>query len=356
MHDQSHGNLPARVEENSSALDSSQLPNQKLTRKLQEANNTLRESQLETKELITEHAELNKNISTAGPKVDTKVIVKANPTIGTFKTSEIRPIQEIRSKTSKTVSFENKYTMVPGVVVGLTLVDICQKMAARVSGYASAIRLSSFEINLDSWNDTRLFEAACDWLEIEADDLDFQYGSYHTIEHYHWSATPAENTQRITFKRAYQSPPRVVVWLNLFDIATQFVKRIKTFATDVTATGFNLHIDSWSDTKLGWAMASWLAYPTDRPGLASGSFSTRDIRSPGQPQLYNSSFEPFPSGVFEKPPKVFLALNSLEIDNKHNQRLKVTADNVSATGMTWHLDSWCDTILYSAGASYIAFR
>lgn len=246
--------------------------------------------------------------------------------------------------------------MVPGVVVGLTLVDISNKTTVRVSGYASAIRLDCFEINLDSWSDTTLHGAACDWLEIEADDLDFQYGSYHTIEHYHWSKTPTQNTQKITFKRAYPSGPKVVVWLNLFDMSKEVDWRVKTFATDVTATGFNLHIDTWSDTKLMWTMASWIAYPTDRPGLASGSFSTRDIRSPGRPQQYNSAFEPYPSGVFEEPPRVFLALNSLEMDHTRNLRLKVTADNVTATGMTWHLDTWMDTTLGSAGASYIAFR
>lgn len=245
--------------------------------------------------------------------------------------------------------------MVPGIVVGLTLVDICYKTTVRVSGYASAIRLDCFEINLKSWSDTTLHAAACDWLEIEADDLDFQYGSYHTIEHYHWSKTPVQNTQKITFKRAYPSAPKVVVWLNLFDMGPQADWRVKTFATDVTATGFNLHLDTWSDTKLMWTMASWIAYPTDRPGLASGSFSTRDIRSPGQPQQYNSAFEPYPRGVFEKPPRVFLALNSLEIGRGRSLRLKVTADNVTAAGMTWHLDTWMDTILGSAGASYIAF-
>lgn len=246
--------------------------------------------------------------------------------------------------------------MIPGIVVGLTLVDICNKTTVRVKGYASEIQLTGFKINLDSWSDTKLHGAACAWLEIEADDLDFQYGSYHTIEHYHWSKTPSQNTRKITFKRAYSSAPQVVVWLNLFDLGPQVDWRVKTFATDVTTTGFTLHIDTWSDTKLMWTMASWMAYPTDRPGVASGSFSTRDIRSSGQPQVYNSAFEPFASGVFEKPPRVFLALNSLEIDHGQNLRLKVSADNVSAAGMTWHLDTWLNTTLLSAGASYIAFR
>lgn len=245
--------------------------------------------------------------------------------------------------------------MIPGIVVGLTLVDISFKTTVRVSALPSAIRLNAFEINLDTWADTTLYAAACNWLEIAADDVDFQFGSYHTIEHHHWSKTPVKNTQHVTFKRAYAAPPKVVVWLNLFDLSGAVDWRVRTFATNVTATGFELHIDSWAESKLMWTMASWIAYPTTRAGLASGEFGTRDFRTSGLPQLYNSAFEPFPEGVFEHPPRVFLAINSLEIDHKRNMRLKVTADNVTAAGMTWHLDGWSDTGLRAAGASYIAF-
>lgn len=98
-------------------------------------------------------------------------------------------------------------------------------------------------------------------------------------------------------------------------------------------------------------MGSWVAYPSDRPRVASG---TQDTRSSVQPQVYNSAFEPFET-VFDHPPKVFLAINALEMDHERDMTLEVSAENVSAVGMSWHLDVWSDSILYSAGASYLAF-
>lgn len=244
--------------------------------------------------------------------------------------------------------------MVPGLVVGLTAVDASCNANVRAKAYTSKIQRDCFTIHVDSWMDTKLYGAGCTWLQIKADDMDFQYGSYHTLEDHNWDKYPTQNTRKINFQRAYSATPTVVVWLTVIDIGHGGSWRMRSYATDVTATGFTIHIDSWCDSRLHSAMASWVAYPADRPGIASGNVSTDDIRSWAQPQVYNSAFRAFDAGVFEKPPRVFIALNALNIDRKHNMRLHLEVNNVSAAGMTWHLNAWDETILYSAGASYIA--
>lgn len=290
------------------------------------------------------------------PVASKAVVLKKNPIIGTFHTKELRSWKQVRAKTSKVVSFTHAYSTIPSLLLGLTAVDVGNGANVRVKSYTSKIQLDRFEVNLDSWEETTLYGAGCAWLEIEADDKDFQFGSYHTIEDHPWTRPQIHNTRKITFKRAFATAPHVVVWLSCIDLSSGKNWRIKTFATDVSAKGFTIHIDTWADSVLYTAVASWLAYPVDRAGVTSGSFTTLDIRSWAQPQLYNSGHEAFKSGVFEKPPKMFLALNSLDMGRGRNMRLSVKADNVSATGMTWHLDSWEDSVLYSAGASYIALR
>lgn len=282
------------------------------------------------------------------------VAVKRNPVIGTFHTNELRSWEEVRHNTSKVVTFAEKYAMVPGLVVGLTELDICRDVNVRAKAFTSKIQRDQFEIHLDSWEDTTLYGAGCAWLQIEADDVDFQYGNYYTAEDRPWTASQMQNTREVRFKRAYTAPPMVVVWLSLIDLGQGGAWRIKAFAADVTAVGFTMHIDTWGDSMLYDAVASWAAYPVDRPGVASGCFSTLDTGSWAQPQLYNSAYEPFGDGVFEKPPRIFVAINALDISRGDHMRLKVTVDNVSKAGMTWHLDSWEGTVLYSAGASYIA--
>lgn len=215
--------------------------------------------------------------------------MKRNPVSGIFGTSHghTAPTQ----KSSRTVRFGIKYTTPPEIVVGLAIIDISHNANIRVKAYHSEIRCDQVEIHLDSWCDTKkLYGAACAWLAIEADDPDFQCGSYHTGEDHDWRKTPHHNTRQITFRRAYQDPPKVVVWLNILDLDRKANWRIKSFATHVTSTGFTMHIDSWSDTKLYSAMASWVAYPANRQRVASGSFSTLDIRPSARPQVKNSSF------------------------------------------------------------------
>lgn len=67
------------------------------------------------------------------------------------------------------------------------------------------------KINLDTWNDTRINSAACNWVEIEAGDISFQYGSHHSVYIYHWSVTPAHISHKVIFQRADASPPQVLV-------------------------------------------------------------------------------------------------------------------------------------------------
>ena len=52
----------------------------------------------------------------------------------------------------------------------------------------------------------------------------------------------------------------------------------------------------------------------------------------------------------------FIALNSFDIDCGANFRINALVHDVCDAGSVWHLDSWDDTILYSAGASIIAFN
>lgn len=293
------------------------------------------------------------------PDISKVVAVKAvaqkiNPTIATFHTSEVRSSKEVR-ETSKVVFLTPAYTMVPGLVIGLTALDIGGDTIVRATAFASMIQRDRFEIHLDSWHDTKLYGAGCSWLQLEADDKDFQYGSYNTIEDHPSSAEQMCNTRKIVFKRPYASPPQVVVWLTAFALGSGSSWRITSFATDVTAVGFTIHIDTWADSKLYRAAASWIAYPPDRQGVASGNFSTLDLHSWAQPQSFNSAYEAFGNKIFQKPPRTFVALNSLDISHGQGMRLAVKVDNVSAAGMSWHLDSGSDTVLNSAGASYLAF-
>jgi len=237
--------------------------------------------------------------------------------------------------------------------IGLNMLNVGNTSFVRIHSHASNVKNDRFNINVNTWADTKLYEGGCTWLEIGENNTDFQFGTFNTLEDYSWDDPQTHHTRLITFPRPYSAPPRMVVWLTVLEMRNTSDWRVKTYETNVTKTGFTIHIESLGDSVLNFGTATWVAYPADRPGISSGRCSTLDTRPPDHPQLYNCGYVNF-GNIFAAPPRVLLAINSLEISSKNCLRLKTNASNISATGMIWHIDSWDDTILYSAGASYIA--
>lgn len=243
--------------------------------------------------------------------------MNGNPVIGEFVTANLRSSKVALSKTSKIIRFAKTHTMVPGIVLGLTGLKIKASRPGDMPGvkaYSAEILADRFTLNIDSCLFSKLHGVGCTWLEIEADNVDFQYGSYSTEEDSSDRNSGLHYTRNITFQHAFSAAPKVVVWLRDIHNIVRGKIYMECLATDINPTGFKLHIEGWSDTRICTAAASWVAYPSDKPGIASGSFSTEDTRSWAQPQLYNSAFAAFPSGVFQEPPMPFVALKQLDID------------------------------------------
>lgn len=277
-----------------------------------------------------------------------------NPTIGSFDTAELRSHQELRNLTSRVISFANPYSLPPSLHIGLTRVDIGKRQNSRVKSYVSDIKKESFNIHIDTWGGTALHGASCAWLEVEANHPDFQFGTFTTLDDHTYAKPQILTTRLIAFPQQYSQPPKVVVWLTGFDIKRDKAWRVKTYATRITATSFTIHIDTWADTVLFSATASWIAYPADKANIFSGSFNTMDVRPCNPTNHKNSAYVNFGTNIFSATPRIILAINNIDISGKKNLRLEAKASSVSAAGMNWHLDSWADTILFSAGASYIA--
>jgi hypothetical protein len=114
------------------------------------------------------------------------------------------------------------------------------------------------------------------------------------------------------------------------------------------------HVDTWGDTTIYSAGVTWIAYPANLPGVISGSFNTSDVRPWDQPRADTSGTVTFPGGGFAGPPIVALALNVMDIRGGTNLRIVASTSEITSSGLRWHLNTWGDTTLYSAAASYIA--
>ncbi|KAK4182445.1 hypothetical protein QBC35DRAFT_172305 [Podospora australis] len=290
-------------------------------------------------------------IATAYPRV----AVDANG----FNTMEIRPWDKPAEKAMKRQVFSKTYDRPPNVAVGLNWLDVDKNANIRVNAFADNIKNNSADVHINTWADTTLYSAGCSWFHAAANSPEFQIGQWSTTDDHPWYEPRPKTEKRINFDWSYSATPKVLVWLNLVDMANNANWRVKAHVTDVTKDGFTLNLDTWANTSLYAASAAWIAYPSDQKGIVSGTFSTEDIRPWNEPRLTNTGRVNFPAGAFagtgDAPLKVFIALNGFDIGDSANLRLKVSADSVSKEGMNWHLDSWADTVLYQASASYIAF-
>lgn len=159
---------------------------------------------------------------------------------------------------------------------------------------------------------------------------------------------------QITFARPYTAAPKVVIWLKDLDMAKGKNKRVAAFATNITPTGFTININTWGDSILYSGAASWIAYPSNKAGVTSGTYNTLDVHPSDRPQQYTEGKVDFPRGMFSTLPNLLVAFNGFDFAGNANLRANLGA-GFSKDGMTWSLKTRDDSTMYSAGASYIAF-
>ncbi|KAK7737618.1 hypothetical protein SLS63_002747 [Diaporthe eres] len=273
---------------------------------------------------------------------------------GEFNTAEIRPEDEPQLVSEKVKYYYKKYDDAPELPVGITSLDISQAANIRITAATSEATTENFKASLQSWNDTVLYSASMTYLEKSSDFDYIQTGFYNTNETGPGKKPQLKHSKRIKFATPFSAPPKVITWLQSLEMDKSRNWRIRVSATDIDKKGFTIHADSWADSILYSAGVTWLAYPADQQGVTSGRFDTQDVRPRQEPQHENSGVKDF-DVEFSKTPKVIMALDSLDYDHNRNLRVRLSSSSVNSTGMTWHLDSWWDSIMYSSGASFFAW-
>jgi hypothetical protein len=269
----------------------------------------------------------------------------SNLEIGVFNTMSVySPVATVMDHQT-IVNFSKPYPSPPAFTVGLNFLDFDNSRNLRIRSLVEAVLSSQAVLNLQSWADTIQYASGVSWFLFPSEDKDFQSGSF--------TAKDARVEKTITFDREYPSPPKVLVFFTTLDIDKSANCCVKTYASEVTTRSFKLNVEAWSNTKVSEGGISWIALPADKQGIATGTFSTEDVRPSNTLQPNTQSMVAFSPG-FVKPPKIFLALNMLNVDRATQTRVRLSGSSISGEQMEWHIDSWGDTILYAAAATYIA--
>lgn len=151
----------------------------------------------------------------------------------------------------------------------------------------------------------------------------------------------------------FASPPRILLGITNLDIGAGNNIRIKAAAGKVVNKKFVIHLDSWADTKLKAAGCIWFKSPSDSV-FQVGSFNTMDCRPWSKPATTTNKRIKFPTRFTTKP-IILIWLNWIDCDRRYSASLKAYAKDIDVEGFTICIDSISDTVLYSGGASWIAY-
>ncbi|KAG9087495.1 hypothetical protein FRC07_012812, partial [Ceratobasidium sp. 392] len=155
-----------------------------------------------------------------------------------FNTMEVRPWDKPRLQNSKKI--DDPFDMTSGAPIGLNWLNIDHTTQPRIKAYTSNPSSGcSSTVHLDAWDDTVLYSAGCTWLDVGTHDRDFQFGSYFTGG---MTDNRGKWSTQVKFERPYARVPKVVTWLQEFDLDKNHKWCIKAYVEKVTTTGFTLTV------------------------------------------------------------------------------------------------------------------
>ena len=244
---------------------------------------------------------------------------------------------------SKAASRDSQY-----VATGIFSMDLDGRNNLRLNTDAKYVDEQHYRAIVNTWSDTIFYKAEMTWLRAARDN---PYG----LQAGRFDGAPATPSTKITFSHPYEQPPVVVVWLSGLDLGAKHNWRLKVETKDITREGFTIVLGTWSDTVWHSASANWIAHHADYPGILSGSYNTEQVRPWNKPSKQTHGLVKFPK-PFKTTPYVLAALTSVDFDGTQNMRFIMPLKDISSTGFSWGLDTWDESTLYSATASYIAFE
>jgi len=275
------------------------------------------------------------------------------PILYEFDSQATRPSTDTIPMAHWSLNFSRPFVKRPRIANGFRELDIDKSDNIRIKSSITHFTHEWADVNVLTWGATDFYTAIDDLFVLAPGNMEYLAG-----EHMRNLVVDPKDpaSARIEFERPFVTPPKVVVFLNFIDLDKNYNWRLKASATNIDANGFTINLETSGDTVLYAAQAGWIAYPEDETHIFSTSVSTEEVRRSDQPQATTSKAVTFENVEFWKNPNVFVALNSIDIDKKANLRVRAYVDGVSQQGFTWHIDTWNDSVLYSAGASIIAFN
>ncbi|KAK4247390.1 hypothetical protein C7999DRAFT_32167 [Corynascus novoguineensis] len=180
---------------------------------------------------------------------------------------DIRPPYPPLALNSKIIEFDSSYPMPPRIMLGLALIDEAKTGNIRVRVHTppqSQRTGKNLTLNLDTWADKKVYNAAATWLEFAKGEVEFEVGQFDTNNNRSFEDLPPvvdgsfrRDGQHVDFPHGKcAEAPNVMIWSNALDLSKDFKWRTSAATRNVTTSGFDVLIESWDNTIVHSASAT----------------------------------------------------------------------------------------------------
>ncbi|KAI1321093.1 hypothetical protein F5Y16DRAFT_417104 [Xylariaceae sp. FL0255] len=254
--------------------------------------------------------------------------------------------EECRARISEV--FARKYAEPPKLLFGLSVIDAEANRNRCMGVEFPSVQNDGFSLQAVAWNGTFGHAIGCHWMTLPT-DLHLETGMIDT-----WN-TREGNTDRIRreifFSQSFKSPPKVCVWLQLFEWTGDNFMSIKCSATDISPNAFVFQVESWAGRRFSNVRVQYLAYPSEEDGKRVKSGTTGVNRGQGRVDQHC----PFYGEPFKTDPAAFIAICETDFNRSRNTRFSANAV-ADRNSLKWDCGTWADTDMDHAVVQWIAIE
>ncbi|KAH7347590.1 hypothetical protein B0T11DRAFT_142840 [Plectosphaerella cucumerina] len=182
--------------------------------------------------------------------------------VGEFALSEDHPWNEPRPRTVRRVNFKRPFANgAPRVVVWYKMLDMDSGKWWRAMAAAENVSAEGFDLVVETWGDSVLFGGAVTWLAHQENRAGLVSGTFSTADVRNERLPQLETYGHVDLPAGtFDSPPKVLVAFRRISVENSANLRIKVGVSNVSASGFDWHINGWADSNIFSGVADFVCF------------------------------------------------------------------------------------------------
>jgi hypothetical protein len=182
--------------------------------------------------------------------------------VGEFATAEDHPWWEPKQKTTRHIAFKRPFSAgAPNVLVWYKMLDIDSGAWWRTMALAENVTAEGFDLTVETWGDSVLYGAAVTWLAHQENRRGLVSGTFSTADVRNERLPQEETYGRVELPGGmFDGTPKVLVAFRKLSVENSQNLRIKVGVSNVSATGFDWHINGWAGSNIFSGIADYIVF------------------------------------------------------------------------------------------------